>query len=44
MIIKGTCHTENCENAEITIEFVDPAPTIICGPCAIEITDKVEVK
>jgi len=44
MIINGTCHTENCINQDITIEFIDPANTIICGPCAVEITDKVEVK
>lgn len=43
MIINVTCHTENCENADIIIPFEDPAETVICGPCGQEITDKVEV-
>jgi hypothetical protein len=37
------CHTAGCENENIGIEFVDPAPTVICGVCGVEITDKVEV-
>jgi hypothetical protein len=39
-----TCHTENCENNGIGIEIFDPAETVICGPCGVEITDKVETK
>jgi hypothetical protein len=37
-----TCHTSGCENENIEIEFLDPLPTVICGPCGNEITDKVE--
>jgi hypothetical protein len=35
-----TCHTENCENRDIPIpvEMVIGG-TVICGPCANEITD-----
>ena len=38
-----TCHTENCENAEIGIEIpsYDEQPIVICGPCAQPITDIV---
>ncbi len=43
MIYIVTCHTTGCENENIGIEFVDPADTVICGPCGQEITDKVEV-
>ena len=43
MIYICTCHTEGCENNGIGIEIVDPADTVICGPCGQEITDKVEV-
>jgi hypothetical protein len=43
MIYIVTCHTEGCENSSIGIEIVDPANTVICGVCAVEITDKVEV-
>jgi ribosomal protein S27E len=42
MIIKLTCHTPNCENAEIPIPFEDPADMCICGVCGQEIIDKVE--
>ncbi len=35
-----TCHTEGCENNGIGIELRDPEPTVICGPCSQEITDK----
>ena len=42
MIIKLTCHTPNCENAEIPILFEDPADTCICGACGQEILDKQE--
>ena len=38
-----TCHTTGCENENIAIQFVDPADTVICGPCGQEITDIVEV-
>jgi hypothetical protein len=38
-----TCHTEGCENAEISIEIssYDEQPTVICGPCAQPIIDIV---
>jgi primosomal protein N' len=42
MIWIVTCHTAGCDNCDIGIEFLDPAPTVFCGPCGIEITDKVE--
>jgi hypothetical protein len=40
-----TCHTEGCENTEITIEVsaVAEAPHVICGPCGIQIEDVVPV-
>jgi hypothetical protein len=38
-----TCHTTGCENENIGIEILDPSPNVVCGPCGIEITDKVEV-
>lgn len=43
MIYLVTCHTVGCENENISIEIVDPANTVICGVCGVEITDKVEV-
>jgi len=43
MIYIVTCHTDGCENAEIGIEVIDPAPNVYCGPCTIEITDKQQV-
>jgi hypothetical protein len=42
-MITVTCHTEKCSNDGIGIEVVNPEPTVICGGCGIEITDKVEV-
>jgi hypothetical protein len=42
MILLVTCHTENCTNGEIGIKIIDPAETVVCGPCGNEITDKVE--
>ena len=38
-----TCHTENCENAEIGIVVQAALPDCfcVCGPCGNEITDKV---
>lgn len=38
-----TCHTEGCENADIVIEIssFDEVPTVVCGPCAVQITDVV---
>jgi hypothetical protein len=38
-----TCHTENCENANITIlvEAMKVDPVIVCGPCGVQITDVV---
>lgn len=40
-----TCHTEGCENENITIEISTPEsePIILCGPCCIEITDIVPI-
>lgn len=43
MIYLVTCHTSGCENENIGIEVIDPAPTVTCGPCGVEITDKVQV-
>ena len=37
-----TCHTSGCGNKNISIEILDPEPTVICGVCGVEITDKVE--
>jgi hypothetical protein len=44
MTIIVTCRTTDCENVNIGIELVDPAPNVYCGPCGIEITDKEPVK
>jgi hypothetical protein len=41
MIVNLTCHTDGCENNGIKVQFIDPADTCICGPCGVEITDKV---
>jgi hypothetical protein len=41
MITKVTCHTDGCENENITIPFTDAAETVLCGGCMNEITDKV---
>ncbi len=40
-----TCHTEECENAEIPIEVpIDISGMLVyCGPCAIQIKDIVPV-
>jgi hypothetical protein len=40
-----TCHTEGCQNAEITLLITAPTvePYILCGVCGIEITDVVLV-
>jgi hypothetical protein len=38
-----TCHTTGCENENIGIEVIDPAPNVYCGPCGVEITDKQQV-
>ncbi len=43
MIVNLICHTDGCENLGIIIPFENPADTCICGPCGVEITDKVEV-
>lgn len=43
MIVNVTCHTDNCENSGVSIPFENPADLVICGPCGVEITDKVEV-
>jgi hypothetical protein len=42
MIMVLTCHTKGCDNFEIGIDFPDPSQLVICGPCGIEITDKVQ--
>jgi hypothetical protein len=34
------CHTDGCENEGIEIPFPDPAPSVICGACDQEVTDK----
>lgn len=36
-----TCHTENCENGEITIPVISPDMdfNVVCGVCGQEITD-----
>jgi hypothetical protein len=44
MVFIVTCHTPNCENDNIGIEVINPEPTVICGACGVEITDKVEVQ
>ena len=44
MIYIVTCHTDGCENNGIGIEIIDPADTVICGACGVEITDKVLVE
>lgn len=38
-----TCHTAECENAEITIRVsaVVDAPYVVCGPCSIQIEDVI---
>lgn len=40
-----TCHTENCENAEIIIRVnaVAESPNVQCGPCGIKIEDVIPV-
>jgi hypothetical protein len=40
-----TCHTAECENAEITIlvSAVADAPYVVCGPCGIQIEDVIPV-
>ena len=43
MIYIVTCHTKGCSNDGIGIEVINPEPTVICGGCGQEITDKVEV-
>jgi len=36
------CHTTDCENCDVPIKVVDALPTVICGGCNVEITDKVK--
>jgi hypothetical protein len=40
-----TCHSADCENAEITIRVnaVADAPNVVCGPCGIQIEDVIPV-
>jgi hypothetical protein len=38
-----TCQTENCNSNGIAIEVINPEPTVICGACGQEITDKQPV-
>ena len=37
-----TCRTEGCDNENIAIHFEDALPTVYCGACWNEITDKVD--
>lgn len=37
-----TCRTEGCENENIEIRIEDALPTVFCGACWVEITDKVD--
>lgn len=34
-----TCHTEGCENCDITIELITDAEAFMCGACSQMITD-----
>lgn len=38
-----TCHTEGCENSEITILIttLKDNPHVTCGPCGVQIQDVV---
>ena len=40
-----TCHSADCENADITIRVnaVADAPYVVCGPCSIQIEDVIPV-
>lgn len=40
----ATCHTEDCDNAEIaiTVKLVDSNTTVQCGVCGQAITDVAE--
>ena len=42
MIYSVTCHTTGCENENIGIEIIEPLEIVICGPCGVEITDKIK--
>ena len=39
------CHTNDCENKDITVlvNSVKDNPIIICGPCGIQIEDVIPV-
>jgi predicted RNA-binding Zn-ribbon protein involved in translation (DUF1610 family) len=39
MIYELTCHTDVCENKDITITMETEATTFVCGVCGNEITD-----
>jgi hypothetical protein len=40
-----TCHTENCENAEIAIVCpIADGGNVVCGVCGNEITDIQDVE
>ena len=41
----ATCHTAECENADITIciSAVVDAPYVVCGPCGQHIEDVIPV-
>lgn len=40
-----TCHSADCENADITIRVnaVADAPFVVCGPCGNQIEDVISV-
>ena len=40
-----TCRTAGCENKDIALTVNVPNeadPRVVCGPCGVEITDKVD--
>lgn len=41
-LVIATCQVETCSMFNDPIPCGDPLPTIICGGCGTEITDKVE--
>jgi len=40
----ATCHTEECENADIGIDVIDPDNEVHCGPCGVIVEDVVPVR
>lgn len=40
-----TCKTEGCGNKDIALKVNvpnEPDPRVVCGPCGVDITDKVD--